>query len=67
ITPRFAITSSPAQLEAAGSLAREFPDVAIQTILATLTPPALDAIGQARPGDLVRLRVLRHRTMTSMQ
>lgn len=36
-------------------------------VLATLTPPALDAIGQARPGDLVRLRVLRHRTMTSMQ
>jgi guanine deaminase len=31
ITPRFAITSSPAQMEAAGALAREFPDLHIQT------------------------------------
>ena len=31
ITPRFAITSSPAQLEAAGTLAREHPDLHIQT------------------------------------
>lgn len=31
ITPRFAITSSPAQLEAAGALARENPDCLIQT------------------------------------
>jgi len=31
ITPRFAITSSPAQLEAAEALAREFPDLHIQT------------------------------------
>ena len=33
ITPRFAITSSDAQLEAAGALAREFPDAHIQTHL----------------------------------
>ena len=33
ITPRFAITSSDAQLEAAGALAREFPDCYIQTHL----------------------------------
>ena len=31
ITPRFAPTSSPAQLEAAGALWREFPDVHMQT------------------------------------
>jgi guanine deaminase len=31
ITPRFAITSSPAQMEVAEALAREFPDVHIQT------------------------------------
>ncbi len=33
ITPRFAITSSPAQLEAAGALAREHPELHIQTHL----------------------------------
>ena len=33
ITPRFAITSSPAQMDAAGALAREFPDLHIQTHL----------------------------------
>ncbi|MEQ8481725.1 MAG: guanine deaminase [Hoeflea sp.] len=33
ITPRFAITSTPAQLEAAGALAREHPDLLIQTHL----------------------------------
>ncbi len=31
ITPRFAITSSPEQMEMAGALAREFPDLHIQT------------------------------------
>jgi guanine deaminase len=31
ITPRFAITSTPAQMEAAQALAREFPDLHIQT------------------------------------
>lgn len=33
ITPRFAITSTPGQLEAAGTLAGEFPDLLIQTHL----------------------------------
>ncbi len=33
ITPRFAITSTPAQLEAAGTLAREHPGLLIQTHL----------------------------------
>jgi guanine deaminase len=31
ITPRFAVTSTPAQLEAAGALKREFPDSYVQT------------------------------------
>jgi guanine deaminase len=34
ITPRFAVTSSEAQLESAGRLAKRFPDVLIQTHLA---------------------------------
>lgn len=34
ITPRFALTSSEAQLEAAGRLAREYPDVWVHTHLA---------------------------------
>jgi len=34
LTPRFAVTSSEAQLESAGRLAREFPDVLIQSHLA---------------------------------
>lgn len=33
ITPRFAITSTPAQMEAAQALAREFPDLHVQTHL----------------------------------
>ncbi len=33
ITPRFAITSSPEQMEMAGALAREYPDLHIQTHL----------------------------------
>ncbi len=33
VTPRFAITSTPAQLEAAGALAREFRDAHVQTHL----------------------------------
>lgn len=33
ITPRFAITSTPAQLEALGALAREYPDCLVQTHL----------------------------------
>jgi guanine deaminase len=34
ITPRFAITSTPAQMEAAETLAREYPDLHIQTHVA---------------------------------
>jgi len=34
ITPRFAITSSPAQLQSAGALARAYPDAYVQTHLA---------------------------------
>jgi len=34
ITPRFAVTSSPAQMAAAGALAREFPRVAVQSHVA---------------------------------
>ncbi len=37
ITPRFAITSTPSQLEAAGKLAKEYPDVWIHTHLAENT------------------------------
>lgn len=33
ITPRFAITSTPEQMEMAGALAREFPDLHVQTHL----------------------------------
>ena len=33
ITPRFAITSTPEQMEASGTLAREFPDLYVQTHL----------------------------------
>jgi guanine deaminase len=33
VTPRFAITSSPAQMEVAGALMREFPDLHMQTHL----------------------------------
>jgi guanine deaminase len=33
ITPRFAVTSSPAQLEAAGALKREYPDAYVQSHL----------------------------------
>src|SRR6202044_3331665 len=33
ITPRFAVTSTQAQLEAAGALAREFPEAWVQTHL----------------------------------
>lgn len=34
VTPRFAVSSSPAQLEAAGALCREFPDAYMQTHIA---------------------------------
>ncbi len=37
ITPRFAVTSSPAQLEAAGALKREYPDAYVQSHLSEST------------------------------
>ncbi|MEO8345303.1 MAG: guanine deaminase [Betaproteobacteria bacterium] len=37
ITPRFAVTSSPAQLEAAGALKREFPEAYVQSHLSENT------------------------------
>lgn len=55
ITPRFALTSSPAQLEAAGALLAEFPDAYLQTHVdesvaeidraAALYPEAPDYVG----------------------
>ncbi|KJS09669.1 MAG: guanine deaminase [Hoeflea sp. BRH_c9] len=71
ITPRFAITSSPAQLEAAGTLAREHPDLLIQTHLSEnnaeiaytmeLYPEARDYTDvYARHGLLTRKMLLGH-------
>ncbi|MBU4527657.1 MAG: guanine deaminase [Hoeflea sp.] len=71
ITPRFAITSSPAQLEAAGTLAREHPDLLIQTHLSEnnaeiaytmeLFPEAQDYTDvYARHGLLTRKMLLGH-------
>lgn len=48
ITPRFALTSSPEQLAAAGRLAAEFPDVWIQTHLAE-TEAEIAAVAAAYP------------------
>jgi len=45
ITPRFAITSTPAQLEAAGALAREFPHLHVQTHLSENTDEIAFACG----------------------
>ncbi len=44
VTPRFAITSSEAQLEAAGALAREHPEVAVQSHVAE----SLDEVARVR-------------------
>lgn len=71
ITPRFAITSSPAQLEAAGTLVREHPDLLIQTHLSEnnaeiaytleLYPEAKDYTDvYARYGLLTRKMLLGH-------
>ena len=64
ITPRFAPTSTPAQLEAAGALARAHPTCLIQTHLseqpreidwvASLFPDALDYLGVYEQSGLVR-------------
>ncbi|MHA6346299.1 guanine deaminase [Roseivivax sp. CAU 1761] len=68
ITPRFALTSSPAQLEAAGALAAEHPDCHIQTHLsenraeiaraAELYPDAPDYLGIYEAFGLVRRNTL---------
>ena len=68
ITPRFAPTSSPAQLQLAGQLAREFPDVLIQTHLAENTdemdwvrdlfPDADSYLGVYRDAGLLRERAV---------
>ena len=71
ITPRFAITSTPAQMEAAQALAREFPDLHIQTHLSentdeidytcSLYPEAIDYTDiYARYGLLGRKTLLGH-------
>jgi len=71
ITPRFAITSTPAQLDAAGTLAREHPDLLIQTHLSEnnaeiaytmeLYPEAQDYTDvYARHGLLTRKMLLGH-------
>ncbi len=48
ITPRFALTSSPEQLAAAGRLAREYPDVWVHTHLAE-NPAEVDQIAKQFP------------------
>ena len=71
ITPRFAITSSPEQLEAAGTLVREYPELLIQTHLSEnnaeiaytleLYPEATDYTDvYARYGLLTRKMLLGH-------
>jgi guanine deaminase len=71
ITPRFAVTSTPAQLEAAGALAREFPECYVQTHanenkaeiarVAALYPEAESYVDvYARAGLLGRRSVLGH-------
>ncbi len=71
VTPRFAITSTPEQLEASGALAREHPDCPIQTHLSencdeiaftkTLYPDAPDYLGiYERYGLLGRRTLLGH-------
>lgn len=50
ITPRFAITSTPDQLEAAGTLAREHPDCLIQTHLSE-NDGEIERVRQLYPDD----------------
>lgn len=49
ITPRFAITSTPAQLEVAGALWREHPGVFVQTHIAE-NPREIEETGKLFPG-----------------
>ena len=59
ITPRFALTSSPEQLSAAGRLAREHPDVWIHTHLAENTDE-IDEIARLFPQQRSYLDVYEH-------
>jgi guanine deaminase len=59
ITPRFALTSSEAQLEAAGKLATEFPDTWVHTHLAENTAE-VDAVSQQFPWSKSYLDVYDH-------
>jgi guanine deaminase len=56
ITPRFAITSSQAQLEAAGALANEFPGVYVQTHLDE-NEDEIDLVAKLFPGTQTYLEV----------
>ncbi|KUP93030.1 guanine deaminase [Tritonibacter horizontis] len=68
ISPRFAITSTPAQLEAAGALAKEYPDAFVQTHLSenrdeiaytlSLYPEAADYLGIYEHYGLVGAKTL---------
>jgi guanine deaminase len=49
ITPRFAVTSTPAQLEAAGALRREHPTTLVQTHLSE-NPSEVDFVKTLHPG-----------------
>ncbi len=68
ITPRFALTSSPEQLEAAGRLAREFPETWIHTHLAE-NHREIDEVAAAFPwaasylGVYERFGLLRERSV----
>lgn len=59
ITPRFALTSSEAQLEAAGKLAREHPDTWVHTHLAENTDE-VQAIAELFPWSTSYLNVYDH-------
>ena len=48
ITPRFAVTSSEAQLEATGALKREYPDLVLQTHLSE-SPAEIATVARAFP------------------
>jgi guanine deaminase len=68
VTPRFAVTSSPAQLDAAGALKREHPDVHVQShvsenaaeiaLVATLFPDAASYLNVYERHGLTGLRTI---------
>src|SRR5690606_1719104 len=59
LTPRFAPTSSPEQLAACGELARQYPDVFIQSHVAENTRE-LDWVGELFPGHRSYLDIYDH-------